>query len=203
MGISQGGGGGRQWGLQRLSAGWLAVQYRAPKNGVRAKCIPREHVVSLDAIWGGGSGPALTKERIHPLADVRPSGGFVLLRGAPGQEVVVVRVGRAGSRVRAPSSNIYVFAQVAVAAGTVVEVIITRHSIVHQPGQQLRLVVRSLSARGISRGTVAVVVADVGHIVARATDLAATATQVINVNVNVSGSGSVRGIRLRTNYQLR
>lgn len=167
---------------------------------------PWEHYDRLHAVRGRSSVPALTKEVVHPPANVRPGhrGALVLrLRGAPGQEIVVVRVGRAGSRVRAPSSNIHVFAQVTVtvAARTVVEDVIARHPIVHQPGQ-LVLLVRSLSARRIRQDTVTMMVVVTTYM---SPVLAPTlaATQVINVNVNVSSSaGAISGIHFRINDEL-
>lgn len=155
-------------------------------------------LLPLHRIRRSGSRSAVTKEVIHSFGYVGPSGGaLVVLRGAARQEIVVVRIGRAGSRVRAPSSNIYVLTQVAVAAGAVVKVAVVvvvagRHPVVHQqqPGQLVLLVgglAPPQSHRPLATTTTAaaLVVAYVGHVHRTAAALAATA-QVVHVDVPTS-----------------
>lgn len=142
--------------------------------------------------------PAATKEIVHPFCDVCPgAGAFVLLRGATGQEVIVVRVGRAASsRVRTPSSNIYVFAQV---AAQTVEVVVTRQPIVHQ-ARKLVLLFGGLPTTGINTAATLALIVTKMHQVA----LATTTQVIVHVDVgNVSSASPTSWVIFRINYQLR
>lgn len=104
---------------------------------------------------------APTKELVNSFGDVRPGGGALkFFRGWAREEIIVVNVrsnGRASGRVRAPSSNVYVLAQIA-AAGAVIKItIITRHSVVDDSNQFV-VVVRCLPG-AVDRITTLVVAA--------------------------------------------